>query len=61
MKKGNVMNILIELIGTVLYIFVLMPLYVVLSVLFMGLCVLALPLKIPAVERRVRRFLERKK
>jgi len=55
------MNILIELIATILYIFVIMPLYAVLSVLFMGMCVLLLTIRIPVVNRKLSGLLNQRK
>ncbi|WP_210484960.1 hypothetical protein, partial [Pantoea ananatis] len=61
LKKESNMKIILELIAFVIGICVVLPLYVVFTLGFMVLCTIAIPLKIPAVERKVRRFLKRQK
>ncbi len=46
-------NVLIEVLATIFYMFVLFPCWIVLGIFFMFLTVLALPLKIPAINRYV--------
>lgn len=53
-------NFLIEILATVIYMFVLFPMFIVLNLFFMILVVLLLPLKIPVVERKLTKFLKRK-
>ncbi|KPA08513.1 putative membrane protein [Pantoea agglomerans] len=55
------MNILIELIATVLYICVLFPFYIVCTIFYMMLCIMALPLKIPAINIMVTKYLKQEK
>lgn len=54
-------NFLIELFATVIYMFVLFPMFLILNLFFMILVVLLLPLKIPAVQRKVTNFVKRDK
>ncbi len=54
-------NFLIEILATVIYMFVLFPMFIVLNFFFMILVVLLLPLKIPAVERKLTNFVKRDK
>ncbi len=44
-------NVLIEVLATIVYMFVLFPLWVVLYLCFMVLVLLSLPLKIPMIRR----------
>lgn len=53
-------NFLIEILATLIYMFVLFPMFIVLNFFFMILVLLLLPLKIPAVERKLTKFLKRK-
>ncbi len=53
-------NILIEILSTVFYMFVLFPMFLVLNLFFMILVVLLLPFKIPMVQKKIERFLERR-
>lgn len=46
-------NVLIEVLATIIYIFVLIPCWIVLHLCFMVLVVLLLPFKIPAINRYV--------
>lgn len=48
-----------EIIATAIYMFVLFPCWIVLCIFFMLLTVLALPLKIPTINKMVIKFLER--
>lgn len=52
-------NFLIEILATLIYMFVLFPMFIVLNLFFMILVVLLLPLKIPAVERKLTNFMRR--
>ncbi|SQJ85372.1 Uncharacterised protein [Escherichia coli] len=52
-------KIIFEIIATAIYMFVLFPYWIVLCIFFMLLTVLALPLKIPTINKMVIRFLER--
>ena len=52
-------KIIFEIIATAIYMFVLFPFWIVLCIFFMLLTVLALPLKIPTINKMVIRFLER--
>lgn len=54
-------NFLIEILATLIYMFVLFPLFIVLNFFFMILVVLLLPLKIPVINRWVRSYLKREK
>lgn len=54
-------NFLIELFATLIYMFVLFPMFLILNLFFMILVVLLLPLKIPAVQRKVTNFVKRDK
>lgn len=51
--------IIFEIIATAIYMFVLFPFWIVLCIFFMLLTVLALPLKIPTINKMVISFLER--
>ncbi|BBV86325.1 hypothetical protein STW0522ENT62_17710 [Enterobacter kobei] len=55
------MNFLIEVFAAILYILVIFPMYIVCSIIFMVLCIITLPLKIPVINRWVRNYLKRKK
>lgn len=52
-------KIIFEIIATAIYMFVLFLFWIVLCIFFMLLTVLALPLKIPTINKMVIRFLER--
>ncbi|EIL54637.1 hypothetical protein EC54115_11652 [Escherichia coli 541-15] len=52
-------KIIFEIIATAIYMFVLFPCWIVLCIFFMLLTVLALPLKIPTINKMVIKFLER--
>ncbi len=54
-------NFLIEILATLIYMFVLFPMFIVLNFFFMILVVLLLPLKIPVINRWVRNYLKREK
>lgn len=54
-------NFLIEIFGTLIYMFVLFPMFLVLNLCFMILEVLLLPLKIPAVKGKLANFVKRDK
>lgn len=53
-------NLLIELFATLIYMFVLFPMFLILNLFFMILVVLLLPVKIPMVKMKIERFLERR-
>lgn len=53
-------NFLIELFATLIYMFVLFPMFLILNLFFMILVVLLLPVKIPMVKMKIERFLERR-
>lgn len=55
------MNCLIEVLAFLLYICVLFPFYIVCTIFFMMLCIIALPMKIPAINRMVKNYLKQKK
>lgn len=55
------MNFLIEVLAFLLYICVLFPFYIVCTIFFMMLCIIALPMKIPAINRMVKNHLKQKK
>lgn len=55
------MNFLTEVLAFFLYICVLFPFYMVCAIFFMMLCIIALPLKIPVVNRTVINYLKQKK
>lgn len=52
-------NFLIEILATLIYMFVLFPMFIVLNLFYMILVVLLLPLKIPVINRWVRNYLKR--
>ena len=54
-------NVLIEVLATIIYMFVLFPCWIVLHLYFMVLVVLLLPFKIPAINRYVMTKMKRKK
>lgn len=54
-------NVLIEVLATIIYMFVLFPCWIVLHLCFMVLAVLLLPLKIPAINRYVMTKMKRLK
>lgn len=53
-------NFIIELFATLIYMFVLFPMFLVLNLFFMILVVLLLPFKITMVQKKIERFLERR-
>lgn len=53
-------NLLIELFATLIYMFVLFPMFLILNLFFVTLVVLLLPVKIPMVKMKIERFLERR-
>lgn len=55
------MNFLIEILAFFLYICVLFPFYIVCTIFFMMLCITALPLKIPTINRMLINYLKQKK
>lgn len=54
-------NLIIDILTILVYMCVVFPLYIVLHLFFMFLVVLALPLKIPAINKMAMRFLKQKK
>lgn len=54
-------NVLIEVLATIIYMFVLFPCWIVLHLCFMVLVVLLLPFKIPAINRYVMTKMKRQK
>ncbi|ABU77587.1 hypothetical protein ASV00_23625 [Enterobacter cloacae subsp. cloacae] len=46
-------NFLIEILATLIYMFVLFPMFIVLNLFFMILTVLVLPIKIPFVKNYI--------
>lgn len=55
------MNFLTEVLGFLLYICVLFPIYIVCTLFFMMLCIITLPLKITAIKGIVTNYLKQKK
>lgn len=55
------MNFLMEVLAFLFYICVLFPFYIVCTIFFMMLCIIALPLKISAINRIVTNYLKQKK
>ncbi len=55
------MNFLIEVLTFLFYIRVLFPFYIVCTIFFMMLCIIALPLKKPAINRMVTKYLKQEK
>ncbi|CTT57005.1 hypothetical protein F9Z83_24190 [Escherichia coli] len=54
-------EVLIEVLATIIYMFVLFPCWIVLHLCFMVLVVLLLPFKIPAINRYVMTKMKRQK
>jgi len=52
-------NFLLEQVGTLIYMVVLMPMYVVLMFVFMFFSVLSLSIKLPLINKYVARFMKR--
>lgn len=46
-------NFLIEILATLIYMFVLFPMFIVLNLFFMILVVLVIPIKIPIVKNYI--------
>ncbi len=53
-------NFIIELFASLIYMFVLFPMFLILNLFFMIVVVLLLPFKIPMVQTKIERFLERR-